>query len=376
MAEWTRVVNSTIHKYIREVENNIVRNRKMLAMMKARGRISFGHSGDLMDWKVRYKRAPMQGFADSDTLTFARRERLKTAQLDWRGYAATDSMTKKERLMNSNVEAIVKLYSEIASNLMDDMEEQFADELLVDGNASGNGKRIHGFKSWSSYSGAATKQPVGLPNDTYAGLVCTLGNYGGSWSATGTTSAATGDWPSGYGDSHYDFWSPLIVDYTSAVATSTAAGTTGWTASTKTWPNTCREALRYGIIKGKKNKSKKGQLDLIMLNDELYRQLEDKIEANERINVNRNDPLGLYNLGFADTINFDGVDVTYEYSIPMGEGYGWALEHTELCSLQKQLFVPEGPDFDISTQSWRFSIDFFGNLKANPRYMVFWKNVT
>jgi hypothetical protein len=376
MAEWSRIVNSTIHQFIREVEGNIVRNRKLLAMMKSRGRISFGHSGDLMDWKVRYKRAPMQGYADSDTLTFARRERLKTAQLDWRGYAATDSMTKKERLMNSNMEAIVKLYSEIASNLMDDMEDQFADELLIDGNATGNTKRIHGFKSWTGYSGAATKQPIGIPNDTYAGLSCSLGNYGGAWSSTGSTSSSQGDWPSGAGDAHYDFWSPLIVDYTSAISNSASAGTTGWTASTKTWPNTCREALRYGIIKGKKNKSKKGQLDLIMLNDELYRQLEDKIEANEKINVNRNDPLGLFNLGFADTLNFDGVDVSYEYGVPAGEGYGWALEHAELCSLQKQLFVPEGPDFDISTQSWRFYIDFFGNMRANPRYMVLWKNIS
>jgi hypothetical protein len=40
----------------------------------------------------------------------------------------------------------------------------------------------------------------------------------------------------------------------------------------------------------------------------------------------------------------------------------------ELCSLQSQLFVPEGPDFDPATQTWRFSIDFFGNLKvSSPR---------
>lgn len=362
MAEWSRIVNTTMHQFIREEEINILRNRKLLAMMKSRGRITFGHSGDLMDWKVRYKRAPIQGFTDSDTLTFARRDRWKTAQLDWRGYAATDSMTKRERLINKNTEAIIKVFSQIGSSLMDDIEENFCDELYVDGNASGNSKRIHGIESFLSNSGADSNGFIGVANDSFAGLDCTLGAYGGTW---------TGAWPSGTGDAHYDFWTPLIVDYTD----------TAWTASTKTWPNTCLEALRYGIIKGKKNKSKKGMLDLILLNDELYRQFMDKFQAEEQVMINRGDKQGLIALGFSDVINFDGVDVSYEYGVPQdatnnGIGYGFAMEHMELRSLQGQLFVPEGPDFDIASQSYRFSIDFFGNCRWNPRYFTAWKKVT
>lgn len=350
MAEWSRVVNTTIHEYVREVEAAILRNRKLLALMKSRGRITFGHAGDLMDWKVKYKRAPMQGFADQDTLTFSRRDRWKTAQLDWRGYAATDSMTKLEKLKNKGTEAIIKVYSEITQNLLEDMEDQFGDELYIDGNASGNSKRIHGIESFCSVSGAATNGYIGLPNDTYAGLVTTLGNYGGNWSQTG---GAT-DWPTGTGDPHYDFWSPLIVDYTD----------TAWAASTKTWPNTCREALRYAIIKSRKNKSKRGMLDLILLNDELFRQFAEKVESNERLVIKKGEGgSGLVSLGFGDTINFEGVDVNYEYGVPTGIGYGWCMDAIELCSLQDQLFVPVGPDEDIATQSHRFSIDFFGNLK-------------
>jgi hypothetical protein len=47
----------------------------------------------------------------------------------------------------------------------------------------------------------------------------------------------------------------------------------------------------------------------------------------------------------------------------------------ELLSLQSQLFVPEGPDFDISGQSYRFSVDFFGNAKFNPRAFVKWLTI-
>lgn len=362
---WSRIVNTTIHKYIREVEVNILRNRKLLALMKERGRLSFNHSGDIVDWKVKYKRAPMQGYADSDTLTFSRRDRWKTAQIDWRGYAATDSMTKLERLKNKNTEAIVKVYSEIASNLMDDMDDQFGDELYVDGNASGNSKRIHGIESFMGDTGTgAAAGYIVPPSDTYAGLSTVLGNYGGSWSVNGSSQV---EWPTGTGDAHYDFFSPLIVDYTD----------TAWSASTKTWPNTCREAIRYGIIKGQKNRSKKGQLDLILLENELYRQFKNNCDTNERLTVSRGDSKsGMYALGFTDVINLDGVDITYEYGVPSSLGYGWSMDNLELMSLQGQMFVPEGPDFDIAAQSYRFSIDFFGNTKFNPRNFVKWVNRT
>jgi hypothetical protein len=355
MAEWSRIVNTTIHKYIREVEVNVLRNRKLLALLKEKGRITFNHSGDLMDWKVRYKRVPMIGYADMDTLTFSRKDRWKTAQLDWRGYAATDAMTKRERLINKGVEAIVKVYSEISTNLMEDMEDQFHDELFIDGNATGNSKRIHGIESFlGDTASEATAAPIYPPSDTYAGLVTTLGNYGGNWS----TVSSNVNWPNGQGDAHYDFWSPLIVRYTSST----------WSASTDTWPNTCREVLRYAIHHGNRNKSKRGMMDISFIDREMFRQLCDKVEANERLVVTRGEDLGLWKLGFRDVINFDGIDVTTEFSIPTGLGYGLCTDAMELCSLQSQLFVPEGPDFDPATQTWRFSIDFFGNLKvSSPR---------
>jgi hypothetical protein len=357
MADHSRLINSTIKDYIKGREDAVMRNRKIFAMLNDKGRVTFNHSGTALNWGVRYKRAPMQGFADSDTLTFSRRDRIKRAELDWRGYAATDSITKMEKEKNKGAPALIKIVSEMVELLMDDVEDQFGDELFIDGNASGNSKRIHGLESFFSVSGVASTL-IGINNDTYAGLSTTLGNYGGAWSGT---------WPTGTGDAHYDFWTPLVVDYEDG----------DWAASTKTWPNTCLEALRYGIIKVKKNKSKKG-LSLITLNDELYRGFLDKLQAEEHINVQRgNGSSGLLSLGFSDITNFDGVDVTSEYGVPATIGYGVVAEEMELCSLQSQLFVSEGPDFDIASQSDRISIDFMGNLKCKTiRGFVKWDDIT
>lgn len=359
MAEWQRVLNTTIHEYIREEEENILRDRKFLAMLKDRGRITFNHAGDLMDWKVRHKRAPIRVYRDSDTLTFSRINRWKTAQLDWRGYAATDSITKFEKLKNKGPEAIIKVFDQMTKNLMDDISEYFGDELYVNGYGTGNTGRIHGLESFFGTSGVRpSPYPVCAPNSTYAGLLCTLGQYGGTWTLDGSSNV---NWPDGKGDPEYDFWSPLIIDYTNA----------NWSAATKTWANTCGEALRYGIIKSHRNRSVKGQLDCILLERELFRQFEDFQDGKERLVIKRGDKEGgLYALGFSDAINYDGVDLATEFGVPSNTGYGLSIENCELRSLQDQMFVAELPDFDISTQSDRFSIDFFGNLRVNPRFQV------
>lgn len=358
---WSRVLNSTIKKYIREREINILRNRKLTALLKKKGRISFNWSGRSMDWKVKYKRVRMTPFADGDTQEFSRKDRNKSANLDWRGYAATDSMTKGEFLQNRNAEAIVKLYSEISSDLVDDMEDAFGEEFYVNGYAAGNSKRVHGIESFMSASqnvgnGAAT------PTGTFAGLSCVPGSAGGVWDSGNLPS-----WPNGRGDAQFDFWSPLIVDY----------GDTLFDPSTHTWVNNCVEAISFGIIKSKKSKSQTGQLDVIFIEDEMYRQYVKVMRAKERILVERSaEKSPLIALGFQDVINQDGTDVTWEYGMPQGSGYGFNCDMMELRSMQAQLFVPEGPDQDISTKSWRFSVDMFGNIVWNPKFFVKFVNIT
>ncbi len=222
---------------------------------------------------------------------------------------------------------------------------------------------MHGIESFLGNSGAATNGFVATPSDTYAGLTTGLGDYGGAWSQSGGATT----WPTGTGDAHYDFWSPLIVDYTD----------TAWAAATKTWPNTCTEALRYGIIKGRKNKSKRGMLDLIMLENELYRQTEEKIATSERLLVQRGEKKkGLYALGFEDVINFDGVDISYEYGVPSAIGYGFCMDAMELQCLDDTIFSPKGPDLDIATQMHRIAVVFYGNLRFNVRCFCAFKAVT
>ena len=356
MAEWERALRTTIADYVRGEEINVMRNRKWLALLMDRGRITFNHEGLKLHWKTRYREAPINGYGDGQTLVFARQNRHKDAELDWRGYYAADSITKKERLMNRGKAAIVKVFSELPQILMQEMKNQFSTELYKDGNASGNELLIHGIESFMGDDGSvSTTQPITDASDTYAGLSTVLGNYGGTW---------TGNWPEGTGDAAYDFWSPLLIDYESAVAATSG----GWSSSTKTWPNTCTEAIAYAVLYGQKNRGMDDQLDLICLEARLFREYKEANRGKERIQVNSASKL--VKLGFNDVINQDGIDITTEYGVPATVGYGLNMDQMELMSLQPTLFVPTGPIYDEDTKSWKFDLDFLGNAQFNPRSFV------
>jgi hypothetical protein len=362
--EWQRIANSTIHDYLRKEMVNILRSRKLLAMLDARGRITFNHTGDLMDWKIRYKRAGMRTFTEMDVLTFQRVNRRKTAQLDYRGYAATDMITKFERLKNKGKSAIIKVYENMGKELTEDIKENFADEAWVDGNATGNTGRLHGIESFLAGDSASTFPYVDAPNDSYAGLTTSLGNYGGAWSGT---------WPNGKGDPEYDFWTPLIVDVTDS----------SWTETTDTWADDCVQCVSFAVTHGARAKQEEGQVDMCLFQRESYRLLKEKLRTKERLVIDSGDTLGLYQLGFKDVVNIDGVDCSTEWGLPATDGaanvvhgYGVNLKSVELCCMQEELFDLETPDFDIAQQAERMAITFFGNYKWNPRGVVAFKEIT
>jgi hypothetical protein len=366
--EFNRALQTTISEFMLGAEDNTIRNRKFLALLKAKGRLTFNHSGTDLNWGIRYKQRQLAGYADGDTIMFQRSDTFKRANIAWRGYTLNDMVTKKEKLMNRGKPALIQYVSELVENMMEDFTAAFHKQLYIDGNATGNSKYIHGFDSFCSTFTNSPGNLVAIPNNTYASLSTNPGTYGGSW---------TGTWPNGYGDSEYDFWSPILVDYTN----------TGWPETTKTWPNTCHDALRYGIIKCKRNDSIKGMLDVVMLDQELYRQWLPVLDNKERVIVNPGSGSDtgqgkgarptLRNLGFGDVQNFEGAEVTWEYNVPVDaagnpQGYGYNMDEMELCSLQDRLFVSDGPNYDEATMADRYAIHMFGNMKFNPRYFAKW----
>ena len=359
---FSRTAATTLANHIREVEESMLRNYQMGALLEAGGRVNFNNSGEGFDWPVQYRLHKVEGNTGETQRNFARRNLWKTASLEFRGYQTTDSMYYREFRSNKGPEGVVKVFDNFVERLETSLTQGLGGEYYVDGSASGNEQSWHGLESIfvlngtvDSTSGAQRSANaadiVGYPNDTYAALSTVLGNYGGE-------NESGQYWPDGIADAEYDFWSPLVVNYTTTHA--------DLPSSTNTWAGQGDEAMRYAIINAQRNTSKNGQITNILLARDLYMGLLNIIDTKERIQISSEQSLRA--LGFKNVLNFDGIEVSWEAAIASGVGYGINYDNMELKSMDESLLRSEGPEYDIHSQSFNAVVSTLSNLKfSSPR---------
>jgi hypothetical protein len=359
---FARTSATTLAKHIREVEESMLRNYQLGALLESAGRVNYNNSGEGFDWPVQYRLHKVEGNTGETQRNFARRNLWKTANLEYRGYQVTDTMYYREFRSNRGPEGIVKVFDNFVERLETSIEEGLGGEYFVDGEATGNESSWHGLESMFGTNGTVTISSgaqrsanaadiVGYPNSTYAGLSCQLAAAGGE-------NESGQYWPDGIADSEYDFWTPLIVNTTTS-ATKLPSGT-------DTFAGQGDQAMRYAIIHSQRNSSKNGQITNIMLARDLYTDLLNLVDTNERIQITSEHSLRA--LGFKNVLNFDGVEVSWEAAVPSAVGYGLNYDNIELKSMDDSLLRSEGPEYDIHSQSFNAVVSTLSNLKfSSPR---------
>lgn len=363
--EWARLVSTTITDYAKGAEDALMAKRILLAAMKSKGQIKYNCGGDGFAWQVPYRIAQLTVNDGETPVTPARQDRYKRATLDYVSYTIADMMTKREKLKNRGPAALINYFEEMTPNLLNDATQRFSEELYVDSSATGNSGRLSGIETMMATNGtvnvtsgaqrsATAADVAGYPNDTYAGLSTVLGNYSGSW---GTQSGLSSTWPNGTGELGYDFYSPVIVNYTSSSFNGTA----------DTWTEQCVEATRFMITQMNRYTDNRGGLKTVLLDRELYRLYLNKLDSKERLLTESK--LGLRSLGFQDTFQQDGVDITWEFGMPTAVGYGYNIENMELRSMQDRIFKVDGPEWNQIQRAYTVIVDFLGQLKFHsPRF--------
>lgn len=371
--DWARVIGTTIVNHLREEELAVFRRFKIFAMLESSGNVVMNQSGRGFDWNVRFRNAPVTGNTGDTPRTFSRINMWKRAELPWRGFTSTDSILRRELLENRGQQALVDVASKMAERLKESLEQHLSYQPYKDGNAAGAENDFHGMDSFLNYTGTVdesasgvfdrdnagsapflggTADRYGYPDDNYAGLSTKLGFYGG-----GRITGSTGTWPNVPVDESADFYSPVIINYNAS--SFNAAGTRNWRAN-------CVFAMREGIHQCKRNDTKEAQIDMVVLDRQLYIQFLNTYKDQERIQVSKEN--GLKSLGFSDTVQLDGVEITSEYACPAGRGYGLSIGNMELRCLENQLFVGEGPFYEEELQSYRYACSTLGNLRfRSPR---------
>jgi hypothetical protein len=367
--DWSRVIATTIVQHLREEELTTFRKFKVFAMLESSGNVLMNQSGRGFDWNVRYRNAPVSGNTGDTPRTFSRVNMWKKAELPWRGFTTTDAIYRREMLENRGQQALVDVASKMAERLQESLEQHLSYQPYRDGNASGHENDFHGMESFFGVSGTVDESHAtdvaaqdagggaadrfGYTDDNYAGLSTKLGYYGG-----GRIGSTTGVWPDVPVDPELDFYSPVVINYNANSFHGASGGTT--------WKDNCVFAVREGIHQCKRNDTKEAQIDMVVLDRHLYIQLLNTYKDQERIVVEREN--GLRALGFSDVVSLDGVELTSEYAVPNGAGYGVSIGNMELRCLENQLMVAEGPFFSEETQSYRYACSTLGNFRfKSPR---------
>lgn len=358
----TRTLNNILPKYIRQEENCVLRKHVLGAMLDARGRVSFNNSGEGVRWPVKIRLHDLQANNGYSARTFTplAQHRQAGLKLD-KGYQLTDAIYKGEMLAGRGAEALVNTAKNLSGNLLESGREGLATQYYNNANTSGQEGYFDGLETMFGLANSATTVTIttgveraandadlfAWPDTTYALLATELGALGGA--------QRSGVWPNGQADPHYDAWTPIIQHYNSTALNGTA----------HTWADQCEESIALSFLQTRRNDNGNSQNELVILDRELYRQLANKKRSTERVNITSDLPLRSF--GFADVIEVDNIQVTWDYACPANVGYGINVENMELLLREDSLLKLES-DYDIDTQATKYALYCLGNLKfTSPR---------
>lgn len=351
-----RKLQTTLPMILPEVQDNCTRNYMMMAILNARGAVKYNDFGLGINWKVKYRNHRAQGTNGENPRNYQQINPYQTAYLDWRGYEVTDTISKQEVRQNKDQAAIIRVFDDFEANLKKSIEQELGTQFYNDGYDTTHPDYWHGLKSLFRQNGETLYLNSGVmaarsrndadkvvaPSGSYAELDCALGAFSGTQHDTSVV------WPEGTADTHYDFWSPLMLQWN-------GTGFTGTTNGEK-----LKNAIRFGITHAMRNSDATSQLSHVWTDRTNFIALKEYFDSKQTIEVTQGSEL--YRLGFKDVIVFDGVEIAAEHAMPAGFFFGVNANSMELRCLDEQLFVMDGPEYDMDLKIIKAAVETHSNI--------------
>lgn len=341
----TRVAETTIEEWAKTVSEETEKYLVLLALMKKKGNIKYGCSGHTFRWVVRKEDHQLKAFRDFDPVGVERVNTKTSATLEHRGYYIQDAISLREKLEQGGPEAMIKIFANREKVMRDGAMRGLADELYVDGNASGNDYRFHGIESFMGIAAQTGSDIIATThNDSYAGLSTAVAGID-----------ATND----------RLWTPVIVN------TDHNPG-----AGTQSWANYANEYLRTAFLRLTHGTGPDDRPDLTLLTRDAYEDLLNLMDDKERISIARGASLKLTKLGFENSIQLDGVPIMWEEAVPTTDsdsatvnGYIYTCGRMELKVLGGNQLFTARVTFNDTYRADNIFMHLLGNLKfESPRH--------
>ena len=351
-----RTLAVTTDAYISKALDNVMVENPMFAMLKSKGRFSRQNGGAQLGMAIKYRRADLRKMTDMQSITYSRLNRHVNIAVPMRMYYMEDSFSFQEEFVNTGESNKIDIIGQMMPNLIDDFTNNFPAELLKDGNAAGNTDGVHGLESCLSHSGTVYNGRAGSPNDSYFGQSTALGARG-TWNAND-------NWPNGYGQEAYHYWSPFVWIYDDA----------SWTGSTATWEDACLRLAKQDQLFSTRRGHKR---DFGFLNATAYAGMSNKVEAREQIRTDRGKGTQLLlELGIGPTMYYEGVEWTHDRNIPSRDalsssrimvGYSLSSKDVQIKHWTPKLIHALNLPFQATTLTTPFILTSILNMCVNPQ---------
>lgn len=358
VAEALSVLKTTIPAYFKEATDHTIRNRLLLKLLEVQGNVVLNMKAPQFIWDIEVREPKVRAITGSDRHVWQPHDAYEQLKIDHAELEATDIMDRRFQMINSNSpQAIVEEAGKKMDRLIKRMTRTINSQFYVD-NTGSQSLYMTGIQSFLKYATPANAAVDWIlapaSGAAYGGLSIELGSIGGNWSAGLTTKPNTNiatDWPLGSGSSEYDYNTPKMINTTASIGGET------------TWANNCLKAIRR-MNQSIKSTGGEGSNPIIqLLSQEMYSQVEDKIEVRERTRVADY----ASTLGFPDTLTYSGSLLTSDYDCPAGKGFAINPEHSVLYSVHSDLFFTDA-DWSTESQLSQFLVGFLGNWVHTPKY--------
>src|SRR3972149_2765704 len=135
--KFDRLATTTLAKHIRELEEAHMRQYAFPAQLQAGGRVLKTQGGRGFDWPVQFTIHDMRTSTGANAREWKSKNLFTRAWLPYRGYEATDTISKAEVLANSDSEtAIVNLMGGFLDRIKQSLEIRLARQYFNDGAAN------------------------------------------------------------------------------------------------------------------------------------------------------------------------------------------------------------------------------------------------
>jgi hypothetical protein len=303
-----------IPKWIKAVEDIVMRKTFLFRRIKQGGRVENEPGGYEMIWNMKVRLPEVEGFDNHQGISFSPISKEIQFRSGFRNFRASDAMSWLDGVINQGPTAFRRLVNDKAKDLRAAMERDMEAGVYRDGDLPVNILKPHGIESGLGAGTCTSADKIAAPSDTYANQSTVLATNGGFWSAdlgTPNNASLANDWPDGNGDTDYDCTSPKLIN----------TNTLAWGLGTTNHADNLYRAISQGLTWMAVTSDDKGTPDLCPTDSHSFQRMRETQEAKMRLTMPVASGVDLGMPGSAGSLNLDGLTIYPDFWCPVQTSY-------------------------------------------------------